>query len=651
MGITLFLIAAVAGYCLIKQFSSSDRPVVSFSGGVVLGCILSGTLLYVIDLFFVKVFQDFSNGTLAFMAIAIAYIVFSVRRLDIINQARIDAAALFQDRPALWSIILFLGFSAWLNWHSLNVTANGNMLIANGAWSDLMYHVSYVRSVALGNNVPIQYPYFANEAIRYHFLFDYLAGKISQLGLHSVNALNLMSTVGLVCLLTLIFEFGRVVFKSAATGFLGSLLLLFHSSYSVFPWIKNNLNRNVVQTVIRKDGWLSGAPFEEWGLFNLNVFINQRHFALVLALLVLLVIMIHQDLIGARQVNPSASPGPKPKLLVAHKGMKSFLFWGVIIGSLPFWNAILAGISIIFVVAFAIINRKNRVLFQGLMFTAVIAFLIAYPQLMLFKSGDSALAGYPNLHFGYALNGPSPIAFVLYYLRVLGFKIAILVAAFLLLERRLKLLLLVLLVPFVLANALQFSSVLYDNNKLIITSLVFLNCYAAYVIVKLFEGRRIPQITLAIILGASITLAGVVDFFAARNLKQTEIADESSQFRWWIVYKTAPRAVFLTNVFIPYADNAISTVNLAGRYLYVVQNCVSSSCNVDERIQNARKIYSFEGGAEQVKSLLKKEKIDYVLVDEHVRNNPQLGLNERAFIENFQVIYKDATVTLFKPSS
>src|SRR5262245_4028072 len=198
MGITLFLIAAVAGYCLIKQFSNSDRPVVSISGGVVLGCILSGTLLYLIDLFFVKVFQDFSIGTLVFLAIAIAYIVYSVKLSNIINQARIDASALFQDRYALWSIVLFLGFSAWLNWHSLNVTANGNMLIANGAWSDLMYHVSYVRSVAFGNNVPIQYPYFANESIRYHFLFDYFAGKISQLGLHSVHALNVLSTASLL---------------------------------------------------------------------------------------------------------------------------------------------------------------------------------------------------------------------------------------------------------------------------------------------------------------------------------------------------------------------------------------------------------------------------------------------------------------------
>jgi hypothetical protein len=154
---------------------------------------------------------------------------------------------------------------------------------------------------------------------------------------------------------------------------------------------------------------------------------------------------------------------------------------------------------------------------------------------------------------------------------------------------------------------------------------------------------------LAIVLTLSATLAGVVDFFAVKNLKQAEIADNGSALKWWVTYNTQPKSVFLTNVFIPYADSALNSVSLAGRYLYVVSNCVSSSCVVDGRIENARRVYSFAGGAEAVKSLLRKEKIDYVLVDDHVRANPQLDLNERAFIEKFQIVYKDPTVTIFSP--
>lgn len=696
MGIVLFLASAIVGYCLLKQFSNSDRPVVSFCGAILVGCVLSGTALYLIDLFLVRTFHDYFNGTLLYLTAAVTYIFYSYKRLYILERAKTESSLFLRDRAALWSFILFLVFSAWINWNSLNLTSSGDIHVANGAWSDLIYHLSYLRSIALGNNIPIQYPYFANEPIRYHFLFDYFTGKISQLGLHPVHALNLMSTAGMVCLLMLTFEFGRLLFKSALTGFLGAVFLIFHGSFSVFSWIKENLHDNILQRVVGKDGWLSGASFEVWGLFNLNVFINQRHFAFGLALLVLLVIFLIKlseetesadpPLIGTllhEQPNAVAALDPPPDAALAQAGtgtppwlarwvlrlspltatgrtqlnkfsldysqLKLPLLWALVIGCMPFWNALFAAISIILLVAFAIINYTNKALLIRLLLTAMIASLIVYPQLMLFKSGESALAGYPTFHFGYALSTPSVTGFILYYFRVLGLKLLMILVALLLLGRRSILCFLIFLIPFALANIFQLSSVLYDNNKLIIASLAFVNCYAAYTITYLFKRRRIYLTLLAIVLTVSVTLAGVVDFFAAKNLAQTKIADETSSLKWWVINHTEPRSVFLTNVFIPFADNAIPGVTLAGRYLYVVTNCVSSSCFVDGRIENARKIYSFEGGLDQVKSLLAKEKIDYVLIDEHVRNNPQLGLNERAFIENFRLIYREQHVSIFAP--
>jgi len=281
------------------------------------------------------------------------------------------------------------------------------------------------------------------------------------------------------------------------------------------------------------------------------------------------------------------------------------------------------------------------------MATAAIAGLLIYPQLMLFKGQGSALAGYPRFHFGYALDRFAVLGFFVYYLRVFGVKLLLIFVSLILLDRKSRLYALVFLLPFVLANVLQFSSVLYDNNKLMFASLVFLNAYAAYTVAYLVKRRSRLLLGLALALTLSATLAGVVDFFAVKNLKQSEIADNSSPLKWWVVYNTDPRAVFLTNVFIPYADSALNAVSLAGRYLYVVRNCVSSSCFVEGRIENARKVYSFAGGVGAVRSLLQHEKIDYVLIDEHVRNNPELGLNERAFIENFKIVYKDATVTIY----
>ena len=155
---------------------------------------------------------------------------------------------------------------------------------------------------------------------------------------------------------------------------------------------------------------------------------------------------------------------------------------------MPFWNVLLSVMCIAFLGAFALVHYKKRNVFAGLLLTAFVSFLIVYPQLLLFKSGDSVLAGYPILHFGYALSEPSLIGFILYYLQVWGLKLILVLVALVLVGWQLRLYFLIFLIPFVLANTLQLGTVLYDNNKLIFVSLVFINCYAAYLIAFLVKN-------------------------------------------------------------------------------------------------------------------------------------------------------------------
>lgn len=524
-------------------------------------------------------------------------------------------------------------------------------MVANGAWSDIIYHHAYVRGVALGENVPIQYPYFANEPIHYHFLFNYYVGKISQLGLNSVIALNIMSTVGMVCLLMLIFEFGRLFFKSSLTGFLGALFLIFHSSFSAFPWLAKNFDGNLLQKIVEKRGWVIGAEFEDWGLFNLNVFINQRHLPFTLALLVLLVIFVFQYCQAAEATKLSLENGgdsSSSKYAIDVNQIKLPLIWVLIIGAMPFWNVLLSVMCIAFLGAFAVVHYKNRNVFAGLLLTAYVSFLIVYPQLLLFKSGDSILADYPILHFGYALSEPSLTGFILYYLHVWGLKLILMLVALLLVGWQLRLYFLIFLIPFVLANTLQLGAILYDNNKLIFVSLVFINCYAAYSIAFLVKKHRVYFALSAIILTISVTAAGILDFFAIKNITKIEIADQESDLKWWIIGNAKPKSVFLTNDSIPYSDSAIAAVNLAGRYLYAVSTCVNSSCDVNKRIAISKRIYSFEGGLEQTKSLLKQEKVDYVLIDDLVKNSALLEVNEKAFADNFDAVYQNQGLSVYK---
>jgi len=96
-------------------------------------------------------------------------------------------------------------------------------------------------------NIPVEHIFYANTPAKYHFLFDYYVGKITQTGLHSVHALNLMCILSLSFLLLMIFQFGRTVFKNDAVGILGALFLLFHSSISGLKWGCRKLGLGYIQ--------------------------------------------------------------------------------------------------------------------------------------------------------------------------------------------------------------------------------------------------------------------------------------------------------------------------------------------------------------------------------------------------------------------
>ena len=77
------------------------------------------------------------------------------------------------------------------------------------------------------------------------------------------------------------------------------------------------------------------------------------------------------------------------------------------------------------------------------------------------------------------------------------------------------------------------------------------------------------------------------------------------------------------------------SINLAGRKLYCVRNCVDGSCDVWKKYETMKMIYSSAGEIERVKPLLEKEGIDYIVIDSLVRSNADYNLNEAFFNNNF----------------
>lgn len=629
MGLILLLVSLVVGYCLVKTYLGLKDPLLLFVGSVLAGILVSAPVLYLLDLLFVAAFHHYTLSNGVFLAAASILIAWSLRRQGLLRELRDEAAGLRRDKAGLVMLLLAALFSAWLFYQAFR--PRGGDIVDLNCWSDHLYHTAYIRSVSIGRNIPIERPYFANEAVNYHFLFDYFCGKITQMGLHSVHALNIMSILGMTALLLLIFAWGRFYFHSAAAGVLGAIFLILHSSMSGLAWLQANLHgTDVLARIVGKTGWLQGAQFENWGLFNLGVFQAQRHFPFALAVLLLVVLVVWQDREAPAPEGKEAGPWARR------------LFLGFIIGLLPFWHIVVAFIAIIIVASFGLTGLKKKGYPIGILAGVLTALAMVVPQYLLFRSGGTVLTGYPKIFFGYGAEQRTLAAIGHYYLRVLGVKPLVLATALMLMPWKRRFDLLILSIPFLLGNILQFGPVLYDNNKLLLISLVFLNCYAGYAVILLYRAarERLGLLALAcpVLLCFMLTFAGVLDLFSTANQRTMIVADRSSPLVQWVAGETDPRAVFLTNPEMPHYDTAITSLRLAGRRFYLLLNNNDQS-DKKARFEIAQTIYTFAGDPDYIKALIRKEKIDYVVVDDWLRESASFPLNEQAIAGNLRLRY------------
>lgn len=646
MFILLLIASFLTGFCMLKKFTQIKAPIMMISGSFLLGCLFSGTLLYWMDILFVKTLNDYYISNIVYLIISAAFIIYIYKTEAKIHKDLFKVIKEFcSDKVAIICFIAFVLFSTWFNYNTFRLS-DGNITISGGAWSDITFHHGFVRSTSLGQNIPVEYVFYANTPAKYHFLFNYYAGKISQTGLHSVHALNLMCSLSLSFLLLMIFQFGRTVFKNDAVGILGALFLLFHSSLSGLKWIFDNWGWDIFKKIYEKTGWLAQTDFEGWGLFNLNVFVNQRHFAFSLALLVFIVtyvISLYEK--ETENSEPAEAKSTTPNQHNNRLWFFSSCFIGVAAGLTPYWNSVVNTALLSFLGLYTIINIRKKDIFEPMFVTTAIAGFVSLPQLMRFKSGSSSLNEYPKLHIGYELNHFDLFDLTEYYFKVLGLKLIIVVIGLLIISNRKKILFLILSIPFILANLLQLGVVLYDNNKLMISTLIFINCLAAYYLVELFKLKPFIFKIVSVALCFSLMFAGVLDLMSVKNLRKVDVADKSD-FTQWIIENTEPGSVFLTLPTIQYYDNAVSNILMAGGKIYV-HNAASSAYKLDERLNNLDIIFRGEKSFEKIKSIMEQEGIDYIVVSPELRESKEYKVNEEFLSQNFVTKYNNNGIAVY----
>src|SRR5262245_22295041 len=302
------------------------------------GLLTSTWITYLAARLFAQTSRPLLLGNAAFFVIALTTIYLLRRKF---REPESEQGPTLPSNRWDWIFIgVFLVFSWWMMFSSFNMQG-GKLQIANHEWSDFGPNVALMQSFALGRNFPTEYPHFAGDRIRYHFLFYFQAGNLEYLGLNPAWSNNLLSILSLVSMLAMVMTLAFLLFKSHAVGRIAAALFFFHGSLAYVPFIRSRTSlTDAYKAATQLNSFLpSGFPYreEDWVMWSLVNFLNQRHFASAIGVLLVAVAFL-VGRYSQQPTNVAEATGPVTKLSWLNewlKGSWSFIFFGALIGLLP----------------------------------------------------------------------------------------------------------------------------------------------------------------------------------------------------------------------------------------------------------------------------------------------------------------------------
>src|SRR5436190_547741 len=618
-------LAIYLGDFLCRRFYRFISVAHRLAAAVLVGLLVSSWFTYLAGLLFTRAQQPLLWGNLLFFLATIAVVCRSVWKHKLAR--RVQTKTDFGFSPDLylrrskgssiadWALIAgYVVLVSWMMFASFSSTA-GKLHISNPEYSDFGPNTAIMQSFAVGHNFPTEYPHFSGDRIRYHFLFYFQAGNLEFLGLDPAWSLNLLSIITLVAMLMLVMALGEVLFDSRTVGRVGSALFFFFGSLSYIPFLhKQTSVRGAIDSILHLREFLPTIfPYrgEAWGTWSQVTFLNQRHFASAIGilLLVLIFLVIRYRRVSPRQTKQSFStdtatpePGESPqdhqhalygnhiqtesllasehetpiarelemKQLIAPTTVPfgatvpGFIFSGVLLGLLPMWN------SAIFIAAFPVLALLLILcpLRMQMLSLAITTGVIALPQTLYLSTGSGRAQMPKLLHWGYTIDHPTALNVAKYLGFTFGFK-----------------------------------------WLLIALALVF-----------------------AVIPG------GLIEFFPIHNTGWSEVPFRNDALIDWLKTNTKPRDIFLTDRFVNHP------ILMAGRRVLYGWPYYGWSAGYNASKHDRLYTELFESKDPwKVFHLLKENGISYVAFDNAVRHGEFIKRpNEQLYAADFPKVFADS---------
>ncbi|MDP4179287.1 MAG: hypothetical protein Q8900_13250 [Bacillota bacterium] len=433
LAILYLIISCFLGYYFIKLFLPSlfkvskvkslfDKPIkihhwmVTVPASFLIGTMILTWSTYLISYLFKNTQKPLLFGNVFSIIISLAIII------PLIIKNKKDYEIFFREKNyqlkmkenAIEIILIFAAIiiSSFLMFYTFNIK-NGKINVGVSVFSDFGPHLALIRSFSYGSNFPTQYPHFPDGSIRYHFLFQFLAGNLEFLGMRLDWAFNLPSILSLVSLFMLFYSFVVVAFGEKLIGIIGTVLFFFRSSFASFTFLTEfSSKKQPISNLLKTNKFIGNTTHEDWGLFAQNVYVNQRHLAFSLALLMLTLIIVlplfQQMILAINEVREKLNIKSETKKYKFMQFIKTYLkelfinkeAWipfnwktsaslGVVLGLMGFWNGavLIAALSILFFLALYSKHRLDYVIL------AVISVVMFYAEIKFFTKGNVASQG------------------------------------------------------------------------------------------------------------------------------------------------------------------------------------------------------------------------------------------------------------------
>lgn len=544
--------------------------------------------------------------------------------------------------PMLYTFIavLFTGFLMFLTFH----VVDGTIRVGYSVFSDFAPHLGMIRSFSVSDNFPTQYAHFAGEDIRYHFMFQFMVGNLEYLGLRLDFAFNLPSMLGMIAVYMLLFVLVVRITKSRLCGYLTAFLFTFRSSFTVFRYMAEQGKGNVLNALLTNTEFLGYTQNENWGLWNLNVYCNQRHLAFALAMLVLAILLFFPYVEKMGQSLLAVKGAEKPDFDCRVQQIKTLFFtktafgvldakfsvgMGLFLGALAFWNGsvLVATLAMLFFMAAVSEYRLDYLI------TAVLVLLLYFCQSALFVEGSVVSPAY---YFGFLAENKTMWGVLLFIVELTGIVLFIAIAGAAQVRGTKRYMLLVFLVPFILAFTLALTGDITVNHKWIMMSLMLVSMFAAIVLTNLFQSGDWLKRVVALVLLFVLTATGIYDLTTVvkRNEHYLEFSYDDPVTNW-VIENATTDDLFLT----PYYS--LNKVVMGGAMLYYGWPYYAWSAGYDTytREKEVKKMYQ-ASTVEELKELIEEHNIRYIIVDHDCRTSSEYEVREDVIETAYETVFE-----------